>query len=363
MTSGSQKLVWWQCAKRAEHQWQQRIVKRVNGLGCPFCVIEEKSLEKLFPEIAVEWHSQFNGALKPNDVAARGRERVWWQCQYNRDHVWEATVCNRTAERRSGCPFCAGKQVDDSNSLFGCRPDLIKEWHRTKNSVLRPDQVTSGSHKKAWWQCRQNKQHEWETSVKDRAIAGAGCPFCASKYVSDDNRLSVQAPEVALEWHPKKNRIIRTDSSHGSFLPLLNKFLAPADRKKRSNRRLTAADVPVYGREVVWWQCKKGHEWRARIASRTLAGQGCPYCSGRRVIANENSLVAKYPAVARQWHPTRNRSLSPADVPPMTDTAVWWRCHRVATHVWQADISRVVKAFRRGHTGCPFCSGRRKRGS
>jgi hypothetical protein len=360
VTPGSQKVVWWQCTKNTEHTWQQRVVKRIRGLGCPVCLIEDKSLLKRFPDIAKQWHCELNGTLGPNDVAARGRELVWWQCENNYAHIWQATVCNRTAARASGCPFCAGKQVDESNSLSSCRPDLVLEWHPTKNDGLQPDELTTGSHKKAWWRCAVNKKHEWETSVKDRAVANAGCPFCARKYVSDDNRLSVQAPEVAKEWHPTKNRVIRTDTSRGSFLPKLNKFLAPADRQKRSNRRLTAADVPVSGREIVWWRCKKGHEWEARISSRTLEGHGCPYCSGRRVIPKESSLAARYPTVAKQWHPSRNEDMTPEDVPPMTNAHAWWRCHRSAIHVWKAEIGHVVAAFKVGNTGCPFCAGRRK---
>ncbi|WP_252402401.1 zinc-ribbon domain-containing protein, partial [Escherichia coli] len=63
-----------------KHEWQQPICKRVRGLGCPFCTIEDKSLEKLYPEIAKDWHPTLNGSITPNDVAARGRHPAFWQC-------------------------------------------------------------------------------------------------------------------------------------------------------------------------------------------------------------------------------------------------------------------------------------------
>lgn len=30
-------------------------------------------------------------------------------------------------------------------------PDIANEWHPTKNGILKPTDVTAGSHKKVWW--------------------------------------------------------------------------------------------------------------------------------------------------------------------------------------------------------------------
>jgi hypothetical protein len=38
--------------------------------------------------------------------------------------------------------------------LLQKRPEIAKEWHPTKN-VLTPDNVVSGSNKKAWWKCEK----------------------------------------------------------------------------------------------------------------------------------------------------------------------------------------------------------------
>ena len=32
-------------------------------------------------------------------------------------------------------------------------PDLVKEWHPTKNGDLTPNDFTHGSGKKVWWLC------------------------------------------------------------------------------------------------------------------------------------------------------------------------------------------------------------------
>ena len=52
--------------------------------------------------------------------------------------------------------------------------------------------------------------------------------------------------------------------------------------------------IPYGSTKMVWWQCKKGHEWRATIHSRT-EGCGCPVCAGvvngKRRVRYENMLA------------------------------------------------------------------------
>ena len=66
-------------------------------------------------------------------------------------------------------------------------------------------------------------------------------------------------------------------------------------------------------------------------------------------------LAVASPAVAAEWHPTRNGTLTPRDVGPGSHARVWWRCVRHQSHQWQIDIRQRVKH----RLPCPFCSGRR----
>ena len=52
-------------------------------------------------------------------------------------------------------------------------PNLSKEWHSTKNGEVTPDQVTTGSGLKVWWQC--DKGHEWQATVHRRARKKSEC--------------------------------------------------------------------------------------------------------------------------------------------------------------------------------------------
>ena len=131
-----------------------------------------------FPEIAKEWHPTKNGNLKPSQVTSGTAKKVWWKCRKGDDHEWPAAIASRASGRR--CPFCSGKKVSNTNNLEVNFPDLAKEWHPTRNGNLGPNQVTSGSGKKVWWKCPKGDDHEWSTSISNRASRGSGCPHCFS---------------------------------------------------------------------------------------------------------------------------------------------------------------------------------------
>ncbi len=201
------------------------------------------------------------------------------------------------------------------------RPELLREWDGAKNAPLSPRDITYGSKRSVWWIC--DKRHEWRAMVYTRAGAGSGCPYCAGKRAwAGTNDLASQRPDLAKQWHPVKNR------------------------------PLTPADVPLGSHHKAWWRCEKGHEWQAEVKSRSMGGTDCPYCANRQIVPGENDLAATHPDLARQWHPTKNGTLTPRDVLAGTRRKVWWRCEK--GHEWAAAVaSRAVSG-----AGCPVCAGK-----
>ena len=120
------------------------------------------------------------------------------------------------------------------------------------------------------------------------------------------------------------------------------------------NGQLTPYDVSPGSTIKAWWKCPKGtdHEWRAVIADRD-SGIGCAICSNYKVVKS-NCLETLNPELAKEWHPTKNGTLSPRDVHPGSATKVWWKCPKGDDHVW-----RTVVYSRDGGKGCPICSGRK----
>lgn len=198
------------------------------------------------------------------------------------------------------------------------REDLLEQWHPTQNGVLTPEEVSFGSHKPVWWQCLRG--HEWQSPPYARTGRSSGCPYCAGKRLLPGQDLQSVYPSVAEQWHPTRN---------GPAAP--DQFLPGSHRS-------------------VWWQCPQGHEWKALIKTR-VEGNGCPICSNRIVRPGVNDLKTAAPLLAKQWHPTKNGTLTPDRILPGSSRKVWWRCQR--GHEWQAEVQSRVAG-----KGCPVCSGR-----
>lgn len=198
------------------------------------------------------------------------------------------------------------------------RGELLLQWHPEKNAPLTPSEISCGSQKKIWWLCEHG--HEWQSPPYARAARSAGCPYCAGKKVAPGQDLKSVFPQIAAQWHP-----------------LRNGRLGPEDCLPGSHRS-------------VWWQCGHGHEWKALIKSR-IEGSGCPVCSNRVVVPGKNDLATMAPTLVRQWHPSRNGTLRPDQVPGGSSRKVWWLCE--LGHEWQSPVHSRVK----GH-GCPVCTGK-----
>ena len=322
---GSEAKVWWKCQEGPDHEWQSPIYSR-TGKGryhCPFCIGKRvsvtNSLKSLFPEIARQWHPTANDSRTPADFVHGSEAKVWWKCKEGPDHEWLSPIYSRTRKGRHHCPFCIGKRLLIANSVKSLFPEIAKQWHPKLNGNLKPTDVTAHSNRIVWWICPRSSEHAWQTSVKLRT-SDRGCPFCAHARSTESYNLKSLFPHVAKEWHPKKNRVTKSEN----VMP---------------NSRIQA-----------WWVCPKAsdHQWQATPANRTARGSGCPFCAGKKA-SSTNSLVALFPRIARQWHKTKNKNLRPNEVTGRSGKNVWWQCK--SGHSWKQAIGK-----RTTRTGkCPKC--------
>lgn len=369
---GSGKKVWWKCRKG--HEWQATIISRKNGSGCPFCsnkaVNIDNCLQAVNPELAAEWHPTKNHPLTPRDVTPGSEKKIWWACKNG--HEWRAWLYHRS--KGSGCPYCSKQLPSKDTCLQAVNPALAKEWHPTRNHPLTASDVLPYTHKRVWWVCA--KGHTRQATVRNRSL-GSKCSYC--------NSLQTVNPALAKEWHCKKNRkltpanvtvnsgkavwwlcgkghewrAIIASRNRGSGCPFCSnkavdvknslETVNPALAKEwhpTKNKSLTPQRVVRGSGKIVWWLCKKGHEWENSIVKRSF-GQGCPYCSGRKACI-DNCLQTINPALAKEWHPTKNESLRPTCVTPGSNRRVWWKCKM--GHEWKAMVNT-----RSSGKGCPLC--------
>ena len=119
------------------------------------------------------------------------------------------------------------------------------------------------------------------------------------------------------------------------------------------NGDLQPTHVMPYSNKKVWWKCAEGHEWEATVCSRTN-GNGCPYCSNKKVLVGYNDLATTRPDIASEWHPVKNEDLLPAQFTYGSEKKVWWLCSKCGNE-WETTINNRTNGY--FSTGCPKCSG------
>ena len=285
----------------------------------------KQSILHTHPEIASQWHKLKNGDLNPDKFTKGSHTKIWWQCNANKEHVWQAEIKSRTLGY--GCPKCGKEKARLSrlkpkkgNSLGDLFPHLIKEWHTEKNGAITPFDINAGTNKKFWWKCVKAQDHIWEANVASRT-KGNGCAVCAGRIVVTSNCLAIKNPQLAKEWHPTKNK------------------------------NLTPFDVSLASAKRVWWKCPKGndHEWQAKISNRSSLNQGCSVCSNRTVVIS-NCLATTHPQLAKEWDHKKN-SLTPFEVVAGNHNKVYWKCLNNKRHPsYFASIEKRV-----ANRNCPKC--------
>ena len=320
IASNSHQKVWWRCKR--EHLWQATIESRVNkGRNCPYCAKQivspgETDMATREPDMVRLWHPTLNTDVNPSEVFPGSRKVAWWQCEAG--HEWQAPIYSIKAG--CACPYCSGRNaIPGETDLATTHPHVLKMWSR--HNRLKPEKVTAGSKRKAHWICE--KGHQWEATIESVVLEGCGCPYCAGKRaIPGETDLATVKPEIMSQWDYQRNT-------------------------------LDPSQILPYAHDKAWWICERGHSWQAVVFSRTKENSsGCPYCTGRKVLAGFNDLGTLKPGLAAEWHQPLNGELLPSDVTLGSNKKVWWRC--CDGHVWQAAI--YSRTRQRG-SGCPVCAG------
>ena len=266
-------------------------------------------------QLMAEWNWEKNSELgcDPATLTLGIGRKVWWKC--DKGHEWDDSILHRSQGRN--CPYCSNHRILlGYNNLFATNPELEVEWDYDKNTTIDPMRITAGSHEKVWWMCP--KGHSFQSEIRERAD-GSGCPYCSNKKILPGyNDLVTTDPDLAAEWHYDKN---------GEFLP---------------------SQIGAGSSQKVWWKCVQGHEWLAPVSHRKR-GNGCPYCSNKKILKGYNDLATIHPDIAAEWAYDKNGELTPFEVAPASNKKVWWKCK--FGHEWQATVLN-----RHQGNNCPICS-------
>ena len=291
VTAKSSKKVWW--LGSCGHEWETSISERARGRGCPICagkiVLKGfNDLESKNPFLAKEWHPVKNGELRPSEITPQSHKKVWWECSLCGSE-WEATAYSRQVG--NGCPKCA-KRLQSSfpeQALYyyirKAFPDAVNGYRDIFDHVMELDIFIPSEHVgieydgKRWHnsESRERELLKYQICkrygiklirVRERSnlLDYEICDDLINTGANDEetvrnvasllnvtvdvninrdrfviysgyieqlrgNSLLSEYPEIAREWHPKKNDGLQPE------------FFSPRNDAK------------------VWWLCPQGHEY------------------------------------------------------------------------------------------------------
>ena len=332
-----------------------------------------------------EWDYELNNNnINPRTIHSGSHTRVWWKCSkcgYN----WQTAVRKRT--EGSKCPCCLNRvAVIGINDLMTTHPGIAKDWHPIKNGILTPKNVTSGSNKRVWWQCKICG-YEWQTSINSRVSGNTGCKNCHRfKNKNIENSLEKTHPEIAQDWDFSKNKNHKPSQYRkgSNFLAWWKCHICGHEIQRpihdyngcsrcKALSRIKKEDLLISNKELmsewdyelnkgidptilskgsnkkIWWVCSYcGNEWQTTIYHRAIKSSGCPKCrhTKRMNYGNNNNLLDTNPEIAKDWHPTKNGKLKPEMFSKNSNYQIWWKCH-----ICKKEIYTEIKNY----NGCINC--------
>lgn len=309
---------WWVCPGQ-RHSYLSYPSDRFERKGrqCPYCAGKKvlsgfNDLMTTHPELAAEWHPTRNGNITPDTVKYSVRDKYWWLGKCG--HEWESTVLNRSIG--NGCYQCLGRRKATSQGLLKEDEKLFSELHPTKNKELEVHTLKRFSVTNVWW--LGSCGHEWKTSPRNRSM-GHGCHYCSgNSLLKGFNDAKTRYPHLEEYYLTERNQVAFDDISHGS-------------------------------RRLFWWrggQC--GHVYKQSVRDRHY--YGCPYCSGKKVLAGFNDLATLHPLLAQEYSNVHN-DIVVTERHHGSAELVTWHCAADGNHLWEASVSNRTLL----NSGCPHC--------
>ena len=270
-------------------------------------------------------------------------------------------------------------------------PDLVKEWHPTKNGILAPNEETSKSDKKVWWLCSNGHSHQ--SVIKNRTLNKSLCPQCSnqssepeirilsemkslfdevfSRYKVDGVEIDIYIPKFNLGieydgkyWH-KENKKLDIEKnkfllSHGINLIRVREYplksLSPSDIILNFKSSLEKKHLDEIVKKIYPFV---NHNIKERINSyskETSFVNDELFKTYRSYFPSpfpEKSLLSTHPSIAMQWDYDKNYPLRPENFSFGSSKKMWWICPY--GHSYESTITRKTTY----KNLCPYCLGKK----
>ncbi len=255
-------------------RFTKRVLDMANRPGCPECETRRRAEREAeyeryretpvadVPELLAAWDDEEDP--RSVMVADFGPQRRFRCPRGHRPRLSPLTYLH------NGCPSCRGQDTlvdrleaaEADPTPYGLNPEIVAQWHPTRNGKTDLAKVSPGSRKLVWWR-DADCGHEWqETPARREQGQRLRCPSCRTILDS----LAHHFPELAAEWSPSN--------------PLSAWQVRPTGQTSFSPS----------------WVCSTSpdHIWQAALSSRAN-GSGCPECreSGKSRVELDHWAAAE----------------------------------------------------------------------
>lgn len=394
--SGSNKLVYWRCHVCGyKSDTPRTIISHAKAMfPCEQCAIKgrtnqrygEEPITKTNPELLQEWDYEKNekdGILPENITNHDTKTQVHWACK--RGHHWRKTVSYRLHSTSGKCPRCQ-KEMQTSFPeqalylYFSSQIECVNGFPLENNShidIFIPSlmvgiEYDGPNHESPNQKARDEKKNELleQLGIKlYRVIHAESCrvegnviyvAYDSKDYSYLDFAIDNLCQLIGISRNPfnieeNKNTIyenLYTKEKENSIAKQHPHLLDEWDYEKNGN--IDPECVSSGSSSIkINWKCKNGHSWPAPPSSRTQ-GNGCPYCSNKKVLTGFNDMATLRPDLLEEWDFEENNKIG--IYPDKITTGyrarrVSWICKNNPEHKWETTV-----VSRTSGTGCKHCA-------
>ena len=132
-------------------------------------------------------------------------------------------------------------------------------------------------------------------------------------------------------------------------------LLSEWDYARNEHDGINVSKIKTGSGVKAWWRCPAHHHSYGMIVYNKIKGQGCPYCSGKKVLPGFNDIASQRPDVMEEWDWAENNknNIKPDALTVNSHVKAHWKCHEYK-HDYIMSITK-----RTNGQSCPFCSSHR----
>lgn len=166
-----------------------------------------------------------------------------------------------------------------------------------------------------WWKCKMG--HSLVSSMRQMVKnKGFCCHHCSRKiFKKGKNDITITHKHLISEWNDEKE---------------MSDFSRVSSYKAQ-------------------WKCSKGHDYTKKIMNVARQEVGCPYCSGKKILAGFNDLTTTHPELIEEWN-------DPKDITTESQGSQYvaqWKCSK--GHEYKRSIYHRLEGY-----SCGICRQSRR---